>query len=142
MLYHTEAQDFVLSGMGGTLMAQLVSRTDWLKNSDIHLVFQPQSHAQDIRKYLCENGFEICTELIANEGERIYIAFDAYFTGKAHKRDEAYYYFGSYPEKEDELSVAYVNKLIKRLEKEKVALKNSGNDYSHIDNILRGVKND
>lgn len=142
MLYYTEAEDFVLSGMGGTLMAELVSRTDWLKNKDIHLVFQPQSHAQDIRKYLCENGFEIGTELIVNEGERIYIAFDAFFTGKAHKRDEAYYYFGSFPEKEDELSVAYVGKLISRLEKEKAALKKSGYDYSHIDAILGGVKFD
>lgn len=141
MLYYTEADDFVLAGMGGTLMAELVSRTEWLKNEGLHLILQPQSHAQDIRKYLCENGFEIKTELCVNEGERLYIAFDAYFTGKARKKDETYYYFGSLPENTDDNSALYVEKLIKRLEKEREALKNSGHDYSYIDNVLRGVKN-
>ncbi len=142
MLYHTEADDFVLAGMGGTLMTELISRTPWLKDENLHLVLQPQSHAQDIRRYLCENGFIINRELCINEGERLYIAFDACFTGEADKKDETYYYFGSLPMNTDENSVLYVKKLIHRLEKERDALKNSGNDYSHIDNILRGVKND
>lgn len=142
MLYYTEADDFVLSGMGGTLMCELISRTDWLKNEALHLVLQPQSHAQDIRKYLCENGFEIKNELCVKEGERLYIAFDAYFTGKVQRKNDTYYYFGSLSEKSDEASQMYVKKLIERLEKERVALKNSGNDYSRIDNVLRGVKND
>jgi len=142
MLYHAEAEDFVLSGMGGTLMAELISRTQWLKNEDLHLVLQPQSHAQDIRKYLCENGFEIKNEICINEGERLYIAFDAYFTGRAQRKSEAYYYFGSFPDKEDENAKRYVSALKKRLEKEKAALKKSGYDYSHIDEIFRGIKND
>ncbi|MCR4563830.1 MAG: class I SAM-dependent methyltransferase [Clostridiales bacterium] len=142
MLYYTEADDYVLAGMGGTLMAELISRTPWLKDENLHLVLQPQSHAQDIRKYLCENGFKICTELITDEGGRLYIAFDAYFTGEAEKKDETYYYFGSFPEKDDGLSALYVEKLKNRLIKEKTALKNSGYDYKHIDEILRGVEND
>ena len=142
MLYHSEADDFVLAGMGGTLMTELISRTPWLKDENLHLVLQPQSHAQDIRRYLCENGFKIDRELCINEGERLYIAFDAYFTGEADKKGETYYYFGSLPMNTDESSVLYVKNLIHRLEKERDALKNSGNDYSHIDNILRGVKND
>ena len=141
MLYHTEADDFVLAGMGGTLMAELISRTEWLKNVNLHLVLQPQSHTQDVRRYLCENGFEINEEKITNEGERIYIAFDAYFTGKAERKNETYYYFGSFPEKEDELSVLYVKNLKERLEKEKTALKDSGYDSSRIEEILRGVEN-
>ena len=141
MLYFTEADDFILAGMGGTLMTDLISRTDWLKNENIHLVLQPQSHAQDIRKYLCENGFEINRELCVSEGERLYIAFDAYFTGSADRKDDSYYYFGSLPENTDENSKLYVKKLIERLEKERTALKQSGNDFSHIENILRGVRN-
>ena len=141
MLYHTEADDFVLAGMGGTLMAELISRTEWLKNVNLHLVLQPQSHTHDVRRYLCENGFRINTELCVNEGERLYIAFDAFFTGEAEMKNETYYYFGSYPEKEDELSVLYVKNLKERLEKEKTALKDSGYDSSRIEEILRGVEN-
>lgn len=142
MYYHTEADDFVLAGMGGTLMTELISRTDWLKNENIHLVLQPQSHAQDIRKYLCENGFEIKNELCVSEGDRLYIAFDAHFTGECNRKDESYYYFGSLTENTDEASATYVKRLVQRLEKEKDALKRSGNDYSYIDSVLRGVKND
>lgn len=141
MFYHTEADDFVLAGMGGTLMAELISRTEWLKNENLHLVLQPQSHAQDIRKYLCENGFRINNELITSEGDRIYVAFDAYFTGDAQRKDEAFYYFGSFLEKDDGLSALYVEKLKNRLIKEKSALESSGYDCTHIEKILRGVEN-
>jgi tRNA (adenine22-N1)-methyltransferase len=141
-LYYSEADDYVLAGMGGILMSELLSRAEWLKNPDLHLILQPQSHAEYVRRFLSENGFEIQNEICVNEGERLYIAFDAYFTGRAEKRDYYYYYFGTLPDNEDENSKEYVQRLTARLEKEKQALKESGHDYSHIDSILRGDKND
>ena len=57
-----EAQDFIMCGMGGTLMAELVSRAYWLKDNEKLLILQPQSHAEDIRAHLNENGFEITEE--------------------------------------------------------------------------------
>ena len=57
-----EAQDFIMCGMGGTLMEELVSRTEWLKDTTKRLIVQPQSHSEDIRRFFVENGFEILFE--------------------------------------------------------------------------------
>ena len=46
-----EADDFIMCGMGGTLMEQLVSRTHWLKDKRKRIIVQPQSHAEDIRRF-------------------------------------------------------------------------------------------
>ena len=50
-----EADDFIMCGMGGTLMTELVARTDWLKDPEKLLILQPQSHAEDIRDFLIRN---------------------------------------------------------------------------------------
>ena len=57
-----EAQDFIICGMGGTLMEQLVSRTYWLKDSSKRIIVQPQSHAEDIRNFFVESGFPILSK--------------------------------------------------------------------------------
>ena len=58
----SEAEDFIMCGMGGTLMETLVSRTEWLKDKSKRIIVQPQSHAEDIRRYFIENCFEILFE--------------------------------------------------------------------------------
>ena len=136
--YPSEADNYVLAGMGGILMTELVRRTDWLKNPDLKLIFQPQSHSHILRKYLCENGFEIRNELTCSEGRRLYTAFDCIFTGRAETYSEHYYYFGNLESKNDPVSVAFVKKQKDKLEKEMLALKNSGNDWSKIETILKG----
>ena len=77
-----EADDFIMCGMGGTLMAELVARTEWLKNPDKLLILQPQSHAEDIRSYLITNGFEILKEDACTDGGKLYCALCARWSGE------------------------------------------------------------
>ena len=55
----SEADDFIMCGMGGTLMEQLVSRTHWLKDSSKRIIVQPQSHAEDIRRFFVSVFFTL-----------------------------------------------------------------------------------
>lgn len=139
-LYYTEADDFVLAGMGGTLMTKLMERTEWLLNPDLHLVLQPQSHSNDVRVFLTQNGFEILNEKAVFEGKRIYTCLDAVFTGNAEKMPESFEYFGKLTENTDEASIEYIKRQTEKLKRERAALESSGNDYSYIDRILRGVE--
>ena len=77
----TDANEIVFAGMGGTLIAEKLAETPWVKNADIHFIFQPQSRAEDLREYLYKNGFEILNELATHEARRFYITFDAVYTG-------------------------------------------------------------
>ena len=77
-----DADEFVFAGMGGTLIAEKLSETPWIKDEKYHFVFQPQSRAEELRQFLYENGFQIEKEIATHEGRRVYIAFSAFYNGE------------------------------------------------------------
>lgn len=93
-----EAQDIILAGMGGNLIVDLLARTAWLRNSEKRLLLQPMSHAEDVRQYLCDNGFKILFEQACFEDKRVYIALCACFADAPLPCfSPAYYYIGELP---------------------------------------------
>ncbi len=97
----TDADEYIFAGMGGTLIAEKLAETPWVKNGDLHFVFQPQSRAEDLRKFLFENGFVINKELAVHEGRRVYITFDATYTGEIKVFTDADCFIGKLPHTED-----------------------------------------
>lgn len=96
-----EVDEFIFAGMGGTLIAEKLAETSWIKNNKLHFVFQPQSRAEDLRQFLYKNGFTINEEIATHEGRRIYIAFDATYTGEEKVFDYADCFIGKLPHTED-----------------------------------------
>ena len=96
-----DADEYVFAGMGGTLIAEKLAETPWIKNSNLHFVFQPQSRAEDLRKFLFENGFSINNELAVHEGRRVYITFDATYPGEIKPFTDADCFIGKLPHTED-----------------------------------------
>ena len=119
-----EADDFIMCGMGGTLMEQLVSRTVWLKDKKKRIIVQPQSHAEDIRKFFVENGFEILFEDACIDGGKLYCSMVAEYTGEIKEKPISYIYSGELSEckkKEAKLFLENINlRLKKKLEAEKI----------------------
>lgn len=119
-----EADDFIMCGMGGTLMEQLVSRTYWLKDKSKRIIVQPQSHAEDIRRFFAENGFEILFEDACIDSGKLYCAMAAEYTGKIKEKPISYIYSGELPKcrkKEAKMFLENINlRLRKKLEAEKV----------------------
>lgn len=90
-----DAQDIAVCGMGGELIVKILSECPWIKNASKHFIFNPMTHPEILRKYLCENGFEIGTDKIVKEGRHYYVVFDAVYTGVLIPRPESYYYLGN-----------------------------------------------
>ena len=124
-----DADDIVLCGMGGELMVRIISETPWLKNACKHLVCQPMSHAEDLRRYFAENGFTIEKESVCEDSGRVYIALSAYFTGERQSFPPGYYYCGKLPVTTDNLARSYVEKQSLRLKKRLEGIKNN-EDFS------------
>ncbi len=112
-----EAQDFIMCGMGGTLMEQLVSRAYWLKDSSKRIIVQPQSHAEDIRRFFVENGFEILFEDTCTDGGKLYCAMAAEYTGEVLQRPVSYIYTGKLPECSKKEARLYLENTVARLRK-------------------------
>lgn len=81
--------DFVLIfGMGGELIARILSEAAWIRNADIGLVLQPMSRAEVLRGYLTENGFSILGESLSRV-ERLYQTIYARYTGQREHYTDA-----------------------------------------------------
>ena len=59
----------LILGMGGELIVKIISEAPWLKAKGIRLVLQPMTHPEIVRSYLWDNGFEIVSELLAENGK-------------------------------------------------------------------------
>ncbi|MCD7774450.1 MAG: class I SAM-dependent methyltransferase [Clostridiales bacterium] len=103
-------EEIIIAGMGGNLIADILENAGWIKNNNIHLVLQPMTHSQDVRKFLCENGFYIDKETACFEDKRVYIALSAYYSGEITKKSDFYYFFGELYRQTDAAAKAYVKK--------------------------------
>ncbi|MBQ1530319.1 MAG: tRNA (adenine(22)-N(1))-methyltransferase TrmK, partial [Clostridia bacterium] len=90
--------DFVMAGMGGNLMVDLMAAAPFLQAEGVHLVLQPQSHAEDVRDYLFRNGFSILRETATRDNERVYIAMEVAYTGEKTDATLSDCYLGKLPE--------------------------------------------
>ena len=70
-LDETQADVVVLAGMGGELMARILSHTPWTRK--VLLLLQPMTAQPELRRWLTENGYRIEAETLAREGEKLYV---------------------------------------------------------------------
>ncbi len=143
------ADDIVIAGMGGILISEILECAPWVKNEKVRIIVQPMTHAETLRKWLCENGFEIRREVASTDGKRVYVAISAEYTGVKAEESNGYYYVGELLKNKDELSLKYIEKTLLALQKKHTAQKNAGvKDEEGLEqiifeiNTLIGGKND
>lgn len=67
--------DIVIAGMGGELIAKILSECTWLEG--VNLVLQPMSKQGSLLRYLWENGFEILRQRAVCDGNFCYTVINA-----------------------------------------------------------------
>ena len=72
-----EFDTLVCAGMGGDTMVSILSAAPWLKNGQYRLILQCQTKTALLRKYLAENGWGICKEVIIPDGKFLYTVMEA-----------------------------------------------------------------
>ncbi len=110
------AQDVVIAGMGGELISAIIDAAGWLRSPDIRLVLQPMSKADELRRWLYANGFEIFRERAALAGKHIYTVISAGYTGERRELDELFALTGRLAENPGERERGYIERLIRMCE--------------------------
>lgn len=113
-----EADDIIIAGMGGILIAQLVEAAEWLKDESKHLILQPQSHAEILREFLIKNGYYIERETVCEDAGRMYCAMSVYYSGEAREYPPYYEYYGEIPCCKTELAKTYLSNLAYRFSRD------------------------
>ncbi len=133
-----EAEDIIIAGMGGILISEILSAAPWVKDETKRLILQPMSHAEDVRRYLCQSGFEIIKEKACSDGKHNYIIIVAEFKNYVDCKDEAFYYKGLIQYDKTEDGIKYHNARMNSLIKKRDALKNAGQNVDDIEKIING----
>lgn len=131
--------DIIIAGMGGILIAEILSRTSWIYNEKYRLILQPMSHCEDVRKFLFENGFEIVREKCCTDKKHCYCVLAAEFTGKKLDYSPARVYTGVLPECAGEAETLYLKNRLSRLEKRKDALQNAQAEPDEVERLTKVV---
>ncbi len=131
-----EVEEIVVAGMGGLLISEFIERTKWLKNRNIHLILQPMTHMEELRKILFDNGFVMDREVVAKDGDKLYIIFSAYYYDDATAYTNLDLIVGKLPYNDDDLSKEYLNKIYDKYNKKLVALKNAKKECTELEKIV------
>ena len=112
-----EPQDSVIiAGMGGDLIADILSRAEWTKTGERTLILQPMTAAYRLREFLFQNGYSIVKETYAAEKEKLYAIICAK-PGQEKYRDISELYISRAGEA-DKSGGEYAKRIIKKLESE------------------------
>ena len=71
-----EVDTVVMAGMGGDLIQRILSQCPWRKREGLQFILQPQSAGNVLRRWLCEDGFEIQREEPVQDGHFLYTVMD------------------------------------------------------------------
>ena len=131
-----------VAGMGGNQIADMIAGTPWLQNAEIQLVLQPMTHFEDVRRALRENGFCVLREETVADGERVYLALSARYSGEIREYPEWYDYAGTLPQNPTETNLLFLKKVLARLQERASALQETDvTESERLFKIIKEIKN-
>lgn len=110
-----EADDIVIAGMGGELIARIISDCAFAKDSSKHFILQPMTKSEELIKWLCENKYKILKQDCCVAANKCYTVLLVEYCGEICERDETYYYIGELSPQINETHFQFVNNHINRL---------------------------
>ena len=131
-----DVDDIIIAGMGGELIAEILSNCDFDKLKDKHLILNPMTHPEVARRFLYENGFEIQNDIIVKDGKHYYTINDAIITASAIPYTQSDLFLGKIEVTEE--NKGYFLHLLNYLENKQ----KSGLDYSDVISDIKEKIND
>lgn len=113
-----EADDIIIAGMGGELIAKIMNNCPFSKNPEKRFILQPMTKCSELIKYLCENGFEILRQDTCKEGKKLYTVMQVCYRGEKIPHEEDFLYLGILTPETKENHREYAELILSRLEKQ------------------------
>lgn len=134
--------DYAICGMGGELIADIISCAPHLKDPTLNLILQPMTKQEHLRSYLYSEGFVIDKESYSLDGERSYVCFAARYTSLSRTLSATEAVIGA--ENSDivnkDLQIIYLQKKIKSLKKAISGKRISGGDPAPEEMLVREIE--
>ena len=120
------ADDIVIAGMGGELIANIIKRTQWLYDGSKRLILQPMTRMESLRLFLYQNGFCIEQEKACVSGRKHYSVMLCRYDGVIRECGKKEQYIGSLGDDNSEEAAGYRNMIKTKLKRKADGLEKSG----------------
>lgn len=110
-----EADDIVIAGMGGELIAKIIDKCNYSRQSSKRFILQPMTKSEALIKWLCGNGFKILRQDCCIAADKCYTVLSVQYTGENTERSEVYPYIGELKPRENDTHLRFVKGHIDRL---------------------------
>ena len=117
--------DIAVCGMGGELIARILSESTYVRSSGVQLILQPMTAPEELRAYLSQNGFAIQAERIVAERDKLYQCFSAVYDGACRTASPAELLLGK-SNREEPLFLELLIKYIRKTEREYAGKRQGG----------------
>ena len=112
-----EADDVVIAGMGGELIAAILSSCPWAKDAQKCYILQPMTRHEALIRYLYANGYLIERQGAVLDSGKYYTVIRAVWDGKMRECDPVAAVIGRLTP-DGEASVGFLNKCLRQLKKQ------------------------
>ncbi len=112
------ADDIVIAGMGGQMIASILVRAPYLKDARYRLILQPMTRAEEVHLFLAANGFSVVEERAVTDAGKVYLILAAQYTGDVRRLTPAEVYIGALRAGDDPDAVRFIEKQQRRFIKE------------------------
>ena len=130
-----EADDIVIAGMGGELIAAILDRCAWVKDSAKHLILQPMTRHEALIRWLYDSGFQIIRQEAVRDDGKIYTVILAAYDGIIRPCDRCTAMTGALTPGSEE-AVAFLQKCLRRLNKQSIGDPTLMPVIQHIEELL------
>ena len=110
--------DIICAGMGGELISRIILEDE--RTREMHIIAQPMSRAEHLRKSLFEAGFSIDEERAVRSKGHVYTAARFVYTGRREYDEASVYTGGLSPLREDDRE--YVRLMCERMKKAAIGM--------------------
>lgn len=114
-----EADDIVIAGMGGELIASILSACAWIRDASKNLILQPMTRHEALIGWLAENGFAIEEQGAVLDGGKYYTVMRVRYDGIPRGCDLYEASVGRL-RPDDEASVGFLKKCLNKLKKQQI----------------------
>ncbi len=113
-----EADDIVIAGMGGELIAKIIDNWQYSRNAEKHFILQPMTKSETLIKWLCDNGFNILEQDCCVAAKKCYTVLLVQYCGGQIHTDELFPYTGRLEPNENPTHLQFIQAHIARLRKQ------------------------
>lgn len=129
-----EVDHIVIAGMGGDLISKIIGAAEWTKSEKYRFIFQPMTSADDLRAWLCENGFVIEIETPVYDAKRLYTVMLCRYDGKKRNMTPEYRYIGEISNETKE-GQDLICRQIRSIERRLSSLDNARHEHPEINEL-------